>query len=193
MKKLCVTELLGTRQIERSRAVRREEIERLLRRVLETKDGVVNVGAELTRLTNNVTCRAVMSSRCSEEGGEAERVRELVKETFEVAAKMCFGDVLGPLKKLGFWVYGKQAMDVTRRYDELLERVLKEHEFEERGKRGDKDLMDLLLEVCQDEKAEVRITRTHIKAFILVNFSSILFYLFLFLRNFTKPPNFNMI
>ncbi|XP_059436661.1 cytochrome P450 705A5-like [Corylus avellana] len=159
-------------KVERSRAVRREEMERLLRRVLgsaETKEGVVDVGAELMRYTNNVTCRMVMSSRCSEEEGEAERVIELVKESFELAAKMCFGDVLGPLKKLGFWVYGKQAMDMTRRFDELLEKVLKEHE--ERGKKGgwgereDKDLMDMLLEVCQDEQAEVKITRTHIKAF----------------------------
>lgn len=174
MKKLCVTELLGTRQVERSRGIRREEIERLLRRVLKSaqkKDGVVELGAELMRLTNNVTCRMVMSSKCSEEEGEAERVREMVKQTFELAARMCFGEVLGPLKIVGFWMFGKQAMDVTRRYDELFERILKEHE--EKGNRDspgetdDKDLTDILLEVCRDEQAEVKITRTQIKAFIL--------------------------
>ncbi|CAL8992560.1 unnamed protein product, partial [Prunus brigantina] len=42
-----------------------------------------------------------------------EKIRELVKESFELAAKVCFGDVLGPLKRLGFWVDGKQLMDVT--------------------------------------------------------------------------------
>jgi hypothetical protein len=156
-----------------------------LRRVLERKDGVVDVGAELMRYTNNVTCRMVMSSRCSEEEGEAERVRELVKESIELAAKMSYGDVLGPLKKLGFWVYGKQAMDVNRRCDELLEKVLREHE--ERGNRGDwgeredKDLMDMLLEVCQDEQAEVRITRTHVKAFLTVNFYSLDFFFLSFI------------
>ncbi|XP_041013854.1 cytochrome P450 705A5-like [Juglans microcarpa x Juglans regia] len=174
MKRLCVKELLGTRQLERSRPVRREEIERLLRRVMEIardKEAAIDMGAELMRLTNNTTCRMVMSTRCSEQDGEAERVIQLVKEAFELAAKMCFGDVLGPLKKLGFWVYGKQAMDVTRRYDEILERVLKEHEdrWKSEGvEREDKDLMDLLLEICQDdEEAEVKITRTHIKAFFL--------------------------
>ena len=35
-------------------------------------------------------------------------------------------------------------------------------------KREDKDLMDILLEVCQDEQAELKITRTHINAFFLV-------------------------
>ena len=158
---------------------------------MERKDGVVDVGAELMRYTNNVTCRMVMSSRCSEEEGEAERVRELVQESIELAAKMSFGDVLGFLKKLGFWVYGKQAMDVNRRFDELLEKVLKGHE--ERGNSGDwgeredKDLMDMLLEVCQDEQAEVRITRTHVKAFLAVNFYSLYFF---FSHSYPAPVNF---
>ncbi|CAL9001916.1 unnamed protein product, partial [Prunus brigantina] len=42
-----------------------------------------------------------------------EKIRELVKESFELAAKVCFGDVLGPPKRLGFRVDGKQLMDVT--------------------------------------------------------------------------------
>ncbi|KAL5760483.1 hypothetical protein ACOSP7_018994 [Xanthoceras sorbifolium] len=166
MKKLCVTELLGVRQLERSRTIRREELRRLLVIVMEkaSKNEVLDVGGELMRLTNNVTCRMVMSTRCSEDDGDAERCRELVKESFELAAKLCFGDVLGPLKKLGFWIYGKQAMNVSKRFDELLERVLKEHE--ERAEK-DEDLMDILLKVYRAEKAEVKITRTHIKAFFL--------------------------
>ncbi|KAK0575387.1 hypothetical protein LWI29_038301 [Acer saccharum] len=71
-----------------------------------------------------------MSTRCSgdDDDGEAERCRELVKKSFELAAKLCFGDVLGPLKKLGFWIYGKQALNLSKWYDELLEKILKEHE-----------------------------------------------------------------
>lgn len=65
------------------------------------------------------------------------KCRELVQESFELAAKLCFGDVLGPLKKLGFRDYGKQAMDVSTRYDDLLGKILEEHE--ERAKRDDDD------------------------------------------------------
>ncbi|KAK2637065.1 hypothetical protein Ddye_031857 [Dipteronia dyeriana] len=101
MKKLCVTELLGVKQLERSRTIRCEELRRLVTKVIEkatSKDQVLDVGGELMRLTNNVTCRMVMSTRCSgdDDDGEAERCRELVKESFELAAKLCFGDVLGP-------------------------------------------------------------------------------------------------
>lgn len=175
MKKLCMTELLSPRQLERSRGVRAEEIKRLLRKLLESgvRKEVVDLGAELMKVTNNSICRMAMSTSCSKKGDEAEKIRELVKESFELAAKVCFGDVLGPLRRLGFWLYGKQAMDVTMRYDRLLEGMMKQHE--ERGRsegweREDKDLMDILLRVYQDEMAEVKITRTHVKAFLLVSF-----------------------
>lgn len=113
-----------------------------------------------------------MSTSCSENGEEAEKIRALVKESFELAAKVCFGDVLGPLKRVGFWVYGKQLIDVTMGYDKLLEGMLKQHEerAEREGwDREDKDLMDILLKAYQDDQAEVRITRTHVKAFLLVS------------------------
>lgn len=98
-----------------------------------------------------------------------------MKESFELAAKLCFGDVLGCLKELSFWVYGKKAMDVSRRYDELLEKVLKEHE-EKRlsggdGNESERDLVDIMLDVHHDAQAEFKITRTHIKAFLMVIFT----------------------
>lgn len=59
MKKLCVTELLGLRQVERSRAIRREEILRFLSRIAANSrlKEAVDIGAELMGLTNNTTCR----------------------------------------------------------------------------------------------------------------------------------------
>lgn len=62
MKKLSVTELLGTRQIERSRTVRHQEIAMFLRKMIQSarKTEVVDVGAELMKLTNNVICRLVI-------------------------------------------------------------------------------------------------------------------------------------
>ena len=109
-----------------------------------------------------------MSTRCSEKGDEADRIMELGKESFKVCSKMCFGDALGPLKRLAFWLYGIQAMDLNMRYDEILERMLKQRE--DGGKRDEnKDLMDVLLKVYQDDKAEIKITKNHITALLLVS------------------------
>uniref|UniRef100_A0A2N9HDI5 Cytochrome P450 n=1 Tax=Fagus sylvatica TaxID=28930 RepID=A0A2N9HDI5_FAGSY len=134
IKQLCMSELLSTRQLEKSRDVRHEEIVRFLLKALESakKQHVFDVGAELMKLTNNSTCRLTMSMRCSEEHDEAERITQLVKESMEVGAKILLGDVLGPLRILAFWMYGKKAINVY-----------------------------------QDDKAEFKINRTHLKAFLL--------------------------
>ena len=108
-----------------------------------------------------------MSMRCSEEHDEAKRIRQLVKESMEVGEKIFLGDVLGPLRILSFWLYGRKAIDVALKYDAILERVLKQHE--ESPQKENKDLLDILLKVYQDDKAEFKINRTHLKAFLLVS------------------------
>ncbi|CAL1379721.1 unnamed protein product [Linum trigynum] len=177
MKKLCVTELLSPRQLDRSRFLRREELVRFLTKLMEKglKREAVDVGGELMTLTNNTTCRMAMSARCStESGNEAERCRALIKESLELTAKMALANLLGPLKKLGHLALRKQARDVPARYDELLEGILKEHEERRaadhdyvNGGREACDLMDVLLEVSKNANAEMKITRGQIKAFFL--------------------------
>ncbi|XP_047177195.1 cytochrome P450 705A12-like [Vigna umbellata] len=172
VKKVCMRELLSPRQLEGSKKVRKEEMEGWVKGMLEhvrEKGGAIDLGSQLMKLTNNITCRMAMSTCCLEKYEDAEKIRQLVKESFELAAKLCFGDVLGPLKQLSFWVYGKKALDVSKRYDELLEKVLKEHEQKRssRHAENERDLMDILLDVHHDPHAEFKITRTHIKAFFL--------------------------
>nr|WNO46792.1 cytochrome P450 712K1 [Tripterygium hypoglaucum] len=172
MKKLTVTELLGARQLERSRKVRQEELHRYLQRVFEKAGAgeVFDVGSELMKLTNNTICRMVLSTRCSEDDNEAEEVKKLVEGSFDLAMKMTMVAMSGPLKKVVGKYYEKEDKDINRRCDELLERMWKEHE--ERAKREgvdreDKDFMDILLEAYYNDKAEFKITRNQVKAFIL--------------------------
>ena len=174
-KKLCKNELLSAHQVEKSRDIRREEMIRFLHKVLDSgkKKQVLDMSSELMKLTNNSTCRVVMSIRCSDDNDEAEKIRQLVKETTEVSAKVSFGDVLGPLRFLAFWFYGKQAVDVILTYDEILERVLKQHE--ENPNVENEDFVDILLKVYRDDKAEFKINRTHLKAFLLVSHTHSLF------------------
>lgn len=157
IRKLCMTELLSIQKIEESHGVRQEEIAFFLRKVFECakKKQVVDVGAELMKLTNNITCRMMMSMRCSDESDEAVRIRELVKEAFEILGKVWIGDMY--LRILAFWVYGRQAINMTLKFEEIFGRV---YIIE--------DLMDVLLKIYQDDKAEFKITRSHLKAILLV-------------------------
>ncbi|GLT55334.1 hypothetical protein SLA2020_284660 [Shorea laevis] len=130
LRKLVMTELLSSGQLERSRVVREEELRQFLRGLLESaeKKEVVNVGVEIMKLANNSLCRIAMSTRCSE-------------------------------KAHGF----------AHGFDELLERLLKEHEDDQIRKiRENEDFMDILLKVCRDGKAEAKMmTRNHLKAFLV--------------------------
>ncbi|KAF2319437.1 hypothetical protein GH714_015832 [Hevea brasiliensis] len=134
------------------------------------KNENVDLENELMKLMNNIICRMVMSTRCSEEEDEAQRCKELVEGSMELAGKMALAYFLGPLKKVSCWVFRKQLKEIPRQIDELLEKILKEHE--ERAKRDGgegegKDLMDILLKVYQDKDAEFQISRNHMKAFFV--------------------------
>uniref|UniRef100_A0A6N2MGF1 Cytochrome P450 n=1 Tax=Salix viminalis TaxID=40686 RepID=A0A6N2MGF1_SALVM len=146
MKKICMTELLGSSQMKKLKNVRHEEAVRFLSKMLEKgeKNDVADLSAEVLTLANNATCRMIMSARCSGKDNQADQCRELVLR--------------------------KKIADVPKKYDELFESILVDHE--ENAKRGDthmenKDLMDILLEVYHDKNAEMRITRKQMKTFFL--------------------------
>lgn len=72
---------------------------------------------------------------------------------------------------------GKRLKDARNRFDFLMERMMKEHE-DERNKRNEKavdgdhaaekDILDILLDIYEDERSEMRLTRENMKAFIMV-------------------------
>nr|QWK52333.1 cytochrome P450 705A32-2 [Isatis tinctoria] len=169
MKKLVVAKLLGPQAIERSRAARAEELERfyfdLLNKAMRKE--TVEIRAEAMKFTNNSTCKMIIGRSCGEDNGESERVRGLITESIALSKKVLFATLLRkPLEKLGISLFRKEIMDISGRYDELLERFLVEHEekLEKHHHQQGKDLMDVLLEAKGDENAEHKITRDHIKS-----------------------------
>ncbi|KAJ4894099.1 hypothetical protein Rs2_20893 [Raphanus sativus] len=154
MKKLMVTKLLGPQALERSPSLLDKAV----------KNERVEIGKEAMKFTNNIICKMIMGRSCNEENGEAERVRVLVTESTALTMKIFLANMFHkPLKKLGISLFRKEVMSVSCRFDEVLERILEEHE-KKKDDDQDMDLMDVLLESCRDETAEYRITRNHIKS-----------------------------
>ncbi|KAH0855041.1 hypothetical protein HID58_020521, partial [Brassica napus] len=167
MKKIMVTKLLGPQALERSRGIRDYEGERLYASLLDNavKNESVEIGKEAMKFTNNIICKMIMGRSCNEENGEAERVRDLVAESTALTMKIFVANMFQrPLKKLRISLFREEIMRVSRRFDEVLERILEEHE-KKKDDDQDMDLVDVLLETCRDETtAEYRITRNHIKS-----------------------------
>ncbi|KAF8054037.1 hypothetical protein N665_1355s0019 [Sinapis alba] len=168
MKKLMVTKLLGPQALERSHGIRDYEGERFYASLLDkaVKNESVEISKEVMKFTNTIICKMVMGRSCNEENAEAERVRDLVTESTALTMKIFVANMFHkPLKKLGITLFRKDIMSVSCRFDEVLERILEEHEKKkDYDDDQDMDLMDVLLETCRDENAEYRITRNHIKS-----------------------------
>ncbi|TYI44365.1 hypothetical protein ES332_A01G231300v1 [Gossypium tomentosum] len=173
MKKLCMSEVLGPRTLEKLLPIRREEIRSFLKMIKNKAEigGSVDVVAELMTLTNNTISRMTVSHRCSSDENKADEIRKMMREMNDLGTKFNLADIIWFSKNLDLQGFKKRLVEVRQRYDTMMERIIKEHE-EERKKRNEsgdevKDLLDILLDVYEDESSEVKLTRENVKAFIL--------------------------
>ncbi|KAJ0111614.1 hypothetical protein Patl1_01392 [Pistacia atlantica] len=176
MKKLCMNQLLGGRRLDQLRPIRQEETRRFLMLMLKKAEASerVNFGGELMRLTNNIITRMTLGQRCSDNEDEAGEVRKLVQELTQLGAKFNLSDTIWFCKKLDLQGFRRKLEDARKRYDVMMERIMKEHE-ESRKKRkqmgdegdSERDLLDVLFHTFEDKNAEMRLTRANIKAFIM--------------------------
>ncbi|KAE8038976.1 hypothetical protein FH972_011433 [Carpinus fangiana] len=143
VKKLSTNELLGTRTVHAFLSLREKEYRRLLRFLADKSEAgeAVNVTEELLKLTNNIISQMML--------GRVEEARAV-----------------------GF---GKRIEGIHSRFDALVEKVITEREdlrkMKEDGERGRdevKDFIDILLDFSKDENSEIKLTRAHIKALIVI-------------------------
>lgn len=151
--------------------VREEEVERIVESVAKAARAgePTDLSGEFTTLTNNIICRMAMSTRCMGTSSDAEEIKRLVRTCLELAGKLSVGDILGPLKFLDFSRNGEKLVSALLKFDQIVERIIKEHETSGSDGKERKDVLDILLETYEDPGAEVKITRKDIKSFLLVS------------------------
>ncbi|CAI9302987.1 unnamed protein product [Lactuca saligna] len=179
VKKLSTVELLGNQNLSHFLPIRTHEIHELLRTIMEKskRKEVVNLTEEFLKLTNNVICQMMMSIRCSGTNNEADEAKNLVREVTTIFGEFNVSDFIWFCKNIDLQGFKKRYEDTHRRYDALLEKIISEREEKRRreGKGEDnkgKDFLDMLLDVLEEGKAEIKITRDHIKALILDFFTA---------------------
>ncbi|KAK1313368.1 Cytochrome P450 93A3 [Acorus calamus] len=171
MKKLCMSELLNGRMLDNFGPVRHEERVSMIKCLLEKSEAneEVDLRGELMKLSYNVITRMMMSRRGTDAGGgDISDVREIVEESERITGMFNLEDFVWFCKGLDLQGLKKEAKDVHERFDRIIEGVLKEKEMERRegkGRERMKDLFDVLMDVSEDENAEVKLTRDDIKGF----------------------------
>eukprot|EP00268_Persea_americana_P026050 TRINITY_DN2541_c1_g1_i6.p1 TRINITY_DN2541_c1_g1~~TRINITY_DN2541_c1_g1_i6.p1 ORF type:complete len:525 (+),score=74.64 TRINITY_DN2541_c1_g1_i6:148-1722(+) len=174
IKNLTVSELLGGRTIEMMLPIRRQELQRFLQLLMKRSDAgeAVDVSAELSMMTSNAVSMMAIRKRCSRTEGDND-VQKLLIELSEIVGRFNLADYIWVCKKLDVQGIERQYKDLHLKLDGIFEGIIKEHEVERKARRemdagGDyaKDLLDMMLDISEDEKAEMKLTREGIKAFI---------------------------
>ncbi|MED6158012.1 hypothetical protein PIB30_028832 [Stylosanthes scabra] len=172
MKKLCMSELLGGKMLHQLLHVRQQETNRFLSVLV--KKGVageaVDLGGQLMTLSNNIVSRMIMGqTSCGEGESDEEEVRKLVADTAELTGKFNVSDFLWFLKGLDILGFKKKLKEIRVRFDALLNRAIEEHQHERRKNKdeGARDILDALLDISEDETADIKLDTENIKAFIM--------------------------
>ncbi|CAL1389281.1 unnamed protein product [Linum trigynum] len=171
MKKLSMTRLLSVPQLRLFADVIDDEKVRLVASVAgrAAQGSICDLSRALTTMTNNTICRMVMSTRCSGTDAVADEIEGLVKTCMQLAGRLSVGDILGPFKFLDFSGTGTKLVGALTKYDQLVERIINEHEEKalknETGARM--DVLDILLETYNDPNAELQLSKKDIKSFLL--------------------------
>ncbi|KAF3453811.1 hypothetical protein FNV43_RR04252 [Rhamnella rubrinervis] len=183
VKKLTMNELLGGRPINNFLQLRAQEYGRLLRFLAKKSElgEAVNLTHELPKLSNNVIALMIMGTRGSTMDGRMEETRTVIREVTEIFGELNMSDFIWFCKKLDLQGFGKRIENIYERFDTLLEKIIAEREElrkNMRKKGGDgrddevKDFLDILLDISEDENAEMKVTRIHIKALVMDLFTA---------------------
>ncbi|XP_050113368.1 licodione synthase-like [Malus sylvestris] len=173
IKKLTVNELLSNRSIHNSMPLRTQEYLKLLRLLAKKAESCepVNLTEEFPKLWNNVTVDMILGTKGSSAEGRvarAEEARLVVRQATRLFGEMSLCDFFWVCKKLDLGGFVKRIGDTHKRFDVLVEKIIREREeMRNKEKKEEvKDFLDILVDMLEDESLEVEFTRVHLKALL---------------------------
>ncbi|XP_045826512.1 cytochrome P450 93B16-like [Trifolium pratense] len=185
IKKIATTELLGNRTIGQFQPIRTQELHQFIQTLAykSKAEERVNLTQALIKLSNNIISRMMLSIETSGTDSQAEQARALVREVTQIFGEFNISDFIGIFKNFDLQGFKKRALDIHKRYDALLEKIISDREVLrkktkiieggcENGEERLKDFLDMLLDVSEEKDREVNFTRNHIKSLILDYFTA---------------------
>lgn len=165
-------ELFSSKRVQSYGSVREEESGRLVGRVAESCSAPVNLTKLLNLYANGVLCRVVFGKDFSGGGGEYERLgfQEMLDEYQELLGGFSIGDFF-PSMEFVHSLTGHKARLIRafHRFDKLFNGVIQDKMSSGCRELGQKDFVDILLELQQDENGEMPLTMDNVKAILLVS------------------------
>ncbi|KAM3210457.1 hypothetical protein ACQJBY_064435 [Aegilops geniculata] len=164
MRKVCVMEILGSKQARRMERIRTEEVGNLLRSIViaaSTGGGAaVNVSEKVAMLSNDVVSRAVFGGKVAQRD---EYIREL-GEAMELVTGFCLVDIF-PSSRLVQWLSSveRRMRRSYGRMQSIIADILDERKAARAAGDGscstdDEDLLEVLLRLQAEDSLEFPLT-----------------------------------
>ncbi|KAL2548512.1 Cytochrome [Forsythia ovata] len=173
MRKICIMELLSSKNVRSFESIRLEEASRLVESIRSSSQEVtINLSEKVYFYISSITCRAVFGKVCS----DPDTLINVLKNAVALAAGFGFADLFPSSKMLNIFNWNKfKLLKMHRKLDSILEDIIDEHQEKSAngsGESGDEDLVDVFLRLKNSRTLEFPIENENIKAIIFDVFSA---------------------
>jgi cytochrome P450 len=169
MRKVCVLELFSPKRLELLKFVRKEEICALIHSVTKCSlsGEAVNVSKLVSAMTTDIICRMACGKKYCEGDLDSRGFKDMIKELFFLLGAINIGDFIPWLEWMDLQGLRRRQKSCHNTFDAFFEMVIEEHVQKSNDESADnKDFVDVMLGLMEDDDMEIKITRDNIKAVI---------------------------
>ncbi|KAF6998323.1 hypothetical protein CFC21_014447 [Triticum aestivum] len=162
MRKVCMVEVLSTRQVRRMDSIKQDEIADLVNSIVAASPAaVINLGQGMAKLANNIIAKAVFGGKCQQQGTYLDELDKMLV----LVGGFCLVDLF-PSSRLVRWFSGAMR-DLRRSHgrvqkllgDIIVERKnMKENASASAGTKDNEDLLDVLLRLQNEDTLSFPLT-----------------------------------
>ncbi|KAL2456625.1 Cytochrome [Abeliophyllum distichum] len=175
MRKLCILELLSTKNVRSFGSIRIDEASQLIKYIQSCSGEPINLSKKIFSFISSITCRAAFGQVLRDK----DTLIMLMKEGLALAGGFDLADFFPSSKLLQVMSWNKNRLWKMRgKLDSILDSMIDEHKDNlattrrGNGESGGEDIVDVLLRLQQSGDLAIPITNDNIKAIIFDMFSA---------------------
>ncbi|KAL2537644.1 Cytochrome [Forsythia ovata] len=174
MRKVCIVELLSSKNVRSFNHIRLDETSRLIKSIESSSGELINLTTKIFSFTSSITSRAAFGELLRDQ----ETLVAFMKKGVALAAGFDLADFFPSMKFLKYITWNKfNLVKMRRQLDSILDVIIDEHKDKlATGKRGNgelggEDIVDVLLRLKESGELGIPITNDNIKAIIFDMFT----------------------
>ncbi|CAL5085343.1 unnamed protein product [Urochloa decumbens] len=170
LRRICTTELFSTRRVRSFRAVREEEVRRLLRSIASAPSGeAVDLSEMLSAFVADASVRAIVGSRFR----DRETFLRLLERRLKIMPASSLPDIF-PSSRLAMLVSPTPRL-MRREREEMMafmDTIIQDHQENRAAGVDEEDLLDVLLRIQREDELDPPLTTDNIKSVIMDIFTA---------------------